>query len=227
MTAQIANTIQKVLQPQGVAVVLKAEHHCADDARRAQARHRHGDEPHARRLPRQPHDAPGIPDDGGRVGLADRRGRGRQALLVPGVGGLFAGRRAGHAPRARDRGPRRAPPPARAAVSRRQRGGEVGSAPAPLPDVLQAADHGADLVVQERSAPKLRPGFRPRGAGRRGGQRLHRRFRLARHRAERREVVAADENLRRPGHGVGVERARHHHTRSRSSAGGARRFRMR
>ena len=28
MTAQIANTIQKVLQPQGVAVVLKAEHHC-------------------------------------------------------------------------------------------------------------------------------------------------------------------------------------------------------
>jgi GTP cyclohydrolase I len=28
MTAQIANTIQKVLQPHGVAVVLKAEHHC-------------------------------------------------------------------------------------------------------------------------------------------------------------------------------------------------------
>ena len=28
MTAQIANTIQKVLQPQGVAVVLKAEHQC-------------------------------------------------------------------------------------------------------------------------------------------------------------------------------------------------------
>jgi GTP cyclohydrolase I len=28
MTAQIANTIQKVLDPQGVAVVLKAEHHC-------------------------------------------------------------------------------------------------------------------------------------------------------------------------------------------------------
>ncbi len=28
MTAQIANTIQKVLQPQGVAVVIKAEHHC-------------------------------------------------------------------------------------------------------------------------------------------------------------------------------------------------------
>jgi GTP cyclohydrolase I len=28
MTAQIANTIQDVLQPQGVAVVLKAEHHC-------------------------------------------------------------------------------------------------------------------------------------------------------------------------------------------------------
>jgi GTP cyclohydrolase I len=28
MTAQIANTIQDVLRPQGVAVVLKAEHHC-------------------------------------------------------------------------------------------------------------------------------------------------------------------------------------------------------
>jgi GTP cyclohydrolase IA len=28
MTAQIANTIQDVLKPQGVAVVLKAEHHC-------------------------------------------------------------------------------------------------------------------------------------------------------------------------------------------------------
>jgi len=28
MTAQIANTIQDVLKPQGVAVVIKAEHHC-------------------------------------------------------------------------------------------------------------------------------------------------------------------------------------------------------
>ena len=28
MTAQIANTIQDVLQPQGVGVVLKANHHC-------------------------------------------------------------------------------------------------------------------------------------------------------------------------------------------------------
>lgn len=28
MTAQIANTIEKVLRPQGVGVVLKAEHHC-------------------------------------------------------------------------------------------------------------------------------------------------------------------------------------------------------
>ncbi len=28
MTAQIANTIEGVLQPQGVAVVIKAEHHC-------------------------------------------------------------------------------------------------------------------------------------------------------------------------------------------------------
>ena len=28
MTAQIANTIQNVLQPDGVGVVIKAEHHC-------------------------------------------------------------------------------------------------------------------------------------------------------------------------------------------------------
>ena len=28
MTAQIANTIEQVLQPQGVGVVIKAEHHC-------------------------------------------------------------------------------------------------------------------------------------------------------------------------------------------------------
>jgi GTP cyclohydrolase IA len=28
MTAQIANTIQKVLDPEGVAVIIKAEHHC-------------------------------------------------------------------------------------------------------------------------------------------------------------------------------------------------------
>ena len=28
MTAQIANAIQKVLEPQGVGVVLKAVHHC-------------------------------------------------------------------------------------------------------------------------------------------------------------------------------------------------------
>jgi GTP cyclohydrolase I len=28
LTAQIANTIEKVLKPQGVAVVIKAEHHC-------------------------------------------------------------------------------------------------------------------------------------------------------------------------------------------------------
>jgi GTP cyclohydrolase IA len=28
MTAQIANTIQEALQPQGVGVVLKANHHC-------------------------------------------------------------------------------------------------------------------------------------------------------------------------------------------------------
>jgi GTP cyclohydrolase I len=28
MTAQIADTIERVLQPQGVGVIIKAEHHC-------------------------------------------------------------------------------------------------------------------------------------------------------------------------------------------------------
>ncbi len=28
MTAQIANTIERVLEPHGVGVVIKAEHHC-------------------------------------------------------------------------------------------------------------------------------------------------------------------------------------------------------
>ncbi len=38
MTAQIANTIEKVLQPQGVGVVIKAEHHCVT----TRGVHKHG-----------------------------------------------------------------------------------------------------------------------------------------------------------------------------------------
>ncbi len=38
MTAQIANTIEKVLQPQGVAVIIKATHHCMS----TRGVHKHG-----------------------------------------------------------------------------------------------------------------------------------------------------------------------------------------
>ena len=51
MTAQIANTIDDVLQPRGVAVVIEAAP-VHDHPRRPQTRRQHGDQPHARRLPR-------------------------------------------------------------------------------------------------------------------------------------------------------------------------------
>jgi GTP cyclohydrolase I len=46
MTADIADTLQRVLQPRGVAVVI--------DPRGAQAGHQPGDQPHAGRFPREP-----------------------------------------------------------------------------------------------------------------------------------------------------------------------------
>ena len=63
MTAQIANAIDTVLQPQGVGVVLEGRALLHDGARHHEAGHRPRDEPHARRVPRQPGDAPGIPVD--------------------------------------------------------------------------------------------------------------------------------------------------------------------
>ena len=69
MTAQIANAIDTVLQPQGVGVVLEGRALLHDGARHHEAGHRPRDEPHARRVPRQPGDAPGIPVDH-RVGSA-------------------------------------------------------------------------------------------------------------------------------------------------------------
>ena len=51
MTAQIANTINDVLKPEGVGVIIKATHHCMT-TRGAQARDRSRHQPHARRVPR-------------------------------------------------------------------------------------------------------------------------------------------------------------------------------
>jgi len=62
MNAQIANTIQKVLKPKGVAVVIEAAHQCMTTRGVAQDRRHHGDFDHAGRLPRK------------------RRGRGREFL---------------------------------------------------------------------------------------------------------------------------------------------------
>ena len=67
MTAQIANTIEKVLQPQGVGVVLKAEHQCMT----ARGVMKPGTDLVTSRmprlLPRQRDHPPGVPDHGGLV----------------------------------------------------------------------------------------------------------------------------------------------------------------
>ena len=53
MTAQIANTINDVLKPQGVGVDHQGDASLHDHPRRAQARHRSRHQPHAGLFPRQ------------------------------------------------------------------------------------------------------------------------------------------------------------------------------
>ena len=62
LTAQIANTLQEVLQPRGVAVVIEAAHQCMTTRGVHKSGRHHGDQPHAGRLPRQRRDAPRVPD---------------------------------------------------------------------------------------------------------------------------------------------------------------------
>ena len=62
LTAQIANTLQEVLQPRGVAVVIEAAHQCMTTRGVHKSDVDHGDQPHAGRLPRQWRDPPRIPD---------------------------------------------------------------------------------------------------------------------------------------------------------------------
>jgi GTP cyclohydrolase IA len=59
LTAQIANTINEVLKPRGVGVIIRATQ-LHDHARRAQARYGSGHQPHARMFSRRPAAAPGI-----------------------------------------------------------------------------------------------------------------------------------------------------------------------
>ncbi len=80
LTAQIANTIQDVLQPLGTRRDYRGRARVHDDARRAQDRRLHGHQPHARRVPRRPLHAPGAAGDDrparawrdGGLGRADR-----------------------------------------------------------------------------------------------------------------------------------------------------------
>src|SRR5262249_32002621 len=63
LTAQIANTLQEVLQPRGVAVGIAAAPPPVMAPRRgAQVGRRHGDQPHAGRVPRQRRDPPRVFD---------------------------------------------------------------------------------------------------------------------------------------------------------------------
>ena len=62
LTAQIANTLQDVLQPRGVAVVIEAAHQCMTTRGVHKSDVTHGDQPHAGRLPRQRRDTARIPD---------------------------------------------------------------------------------------------------------------------------------------------------------------------
>ena len=63
MTAQIANTIDEVLRPQGTAVVIEAAHQCMTTRgiHKPGVGRRHGHQPHAGGLSRQPIDAARIP----------------------------------------------------------------------------------------------------------------------------------------------------------------------
>ena len=74
LTAQIANTIEDVLQPRGVAVVIEAAHQCMTTRGVHKPGVDHGDQPDARRLPRRPVHPPRIPgDDRQRQGLGGER----------------------------------------------------------------------------------------------------------------------------------------------------------
>jgi GTP cyclohydrolase I len=64
MTAQIANTINDVLKPQGRRRDHQGDASLHDHPRRPQARHRPGHQPHAGLLPRQRADPPRIPRNG-------------------------------------------------------------------------------------------------------------------------------------------------------------------
>jgi GTP cyclohydrolase IA len=69
MTSEIAAAVQMALKPQGVGVIIKANHHCMS----SRGRLRHGDELHARLLSRQSDLSSGIRRHGRGLSAALRR----------------------------------------------------------------------------------------------------------------------------------------------------------
>ena len=98
MTAQIANTLDEVLQPKGVAVVIEAAHQCMTTRGVHKPGVSHGDEPHARRVPHRPDDpARGAVDDRHpgrrqrRIRLTSRvDGRSQHTIVTPAKAGSRA-----------------------------------------------------------------------------------------------------------------------------------------
>ncbi len=81
MTAQIANTIQDVLQPRGVAVVIEAAHQCMTTRGIHKSGRDDGDQPHAGRVPRRSDDAARVAGDDRPT--ARRSPPGERAYSVP------------------------------------------------------------------------------------------------------------------------------------------------
>ena len=99
------------------------------------------------------------------------------------------------------------PQAARSRASRAAR--QFVRAPLAIADRHQRADHGAHLIVQERTRHRGDVNLAARLRNVEPVERLHRRLGLALGRAERGEVVLAGEPLRRHVHGRDVERTRH------------------
>ena len=97
----------------------------------------------------------------------------------------------------------------RGAVVRLQRPAQIVRRPFAAADQLQAADHRAHLVVEERARRGLDLDPVAAADDVKPVERLDRAFGLAMRRAEGGEIVPPDQELRRFVHRVGVERHRH------------------
>ena len=113
------------------------------------------------------------------------------------------------------------------AIAGRERARHIVGMPPSEANQLQCTGHVAHLVVQERAGARCDMDFVAGPVDFQRVERLQRRPRLAKRVAEGRKIVVPDEVTGAGAHRVGVERRGDLQTRPRSSAGGARRFRMR